>query len=61
MITKIASKITRALKYNKIISENELEVYQYGLEMLISTAINCIILLMHLQVHLVLELIALLH
>lgn len=43
MIAKIASKITNTLKYNKIISENELEVYQYGLEMLISTVINCII------------------
>ncbi|MDE6021536.1 MAG: accessory gene regulator B family protein [Ruminococcus sp.] len=46
MIAKLASKMTMALKHNKIILENEFEIYQYGLEMIISTIINCAIVVL---------------
>lgn len=46
MLVKIASKITWILHRNNIISEDESEVYQYGLEMILSTILNCMIVLL---------------
>lgn len=46
MLVKIASKITLILHHNNIISDDETEVYQYGLEMILSTILNCIIVLL---------------
>ena len=46
MLVKIASKLTLILHRNNIISEDETEIYQYGLEMILSTILNCMIVLL---------------
>lgn len=43
MISRMVSRITLALKRNQIIPEDEIEIYQYGLEMIASTIVNCLI------------------
>lgn len=39
----MVSKITLILKRNQIILDDEIEIYQYGLEMIVSTIVNCVI------------------
>jgi accessory gene regulator B len=45
MIPRISSGIVRMLLRNKIIKADENEIYQYGLEMVLSTAIMLLIVL----------------
>ena len=46
MIVSLSKSITHFLYNKEIIDEKELEIYQYGFEMIISTAIGFVIMLM---------------